>query len=308
MRSPDGRVGLVLGAGGITGIAWLAGAVQAVRDHTGWNPAEADIITGTSAGAVVAAVLAAGHDPYDLLRFAEEPETLEEAVALATAGRGPERLSLPLPGSLRLVASAVRTRRLQALSGLLPRGMRSANEIRGITHDACSAGWPQSPELWLHACELASGRLVTFGRAGAPDAELADAVAASCAVPAYYRPVRIGDRDYVDGGLRSLTNADRLIDERCDTILILSPFSTNDRGALLDTAILGAARSATAAWTEREAGQLRETGAEVTVIGPSADDVRAMGLNPMERSHSRHVLETAAASVAGRLAELPAAA
>jgi NTE family protein len=308
MRSPDGKVGLVLGAGGITGIAWLSGAVRAVREHTGWDPADADIITGTSAGGVVAAVLAAGQDPCDLLRFAEEPETLADAVVLATAGRGPEALRLPLPGSLRLVASALRTRRLQSLSGLIPRGVRSSNEIRGLTHAACSAGWPGQPELWLHTCDLHSGELVTFGREGAPAADLADAVAASCAVPAYYRPAQIGDREYVDGGLRSLTNADQLADERCDTILILSPFSTTDRGALIDTAILGAARSATALRTQREAALLRETGAEVIVIGPGSADVRAMGINPMERAHSRHVLETAAASVAARLTAAPIAA
>jgi NTE family protein len=310
MRSPDGKVGLVLGAGGITGIAWLAGAVRAVQEQTGWDPATADVITGTSAGGVVATVLAAGQDPCDLLRFAEDPEALATAIARATAGRRREGMALPLPGSLPLVASALRTRRLASLSGLLPRGMRSSDEIRGLTHAAAAQGWPTHPRLWLHTCDLRSGRLVTFGRDGAPAASLADAVTASCAVPSYYRPVRIGRRDYIDGGLRSLSNADQLVDERCDTVLILSPFATTDRGALLDTAIFGAARSTTAARTAREAQRLRETGAEVLMIGPTGEDVRAMGLNPMERSRSRLVLETAVESVGRRLAEhrLPVAA
>ncbi|MCW3010702.1 MAG: patatin-like phospholipase family protein, partial [Solirubrobacterales bacterium] len=67
------RVGVVLGAGGITGIAWLMGALEAVRAHTGWEPGTARVVSGTSAGAVAATVLAAGIDPEELLRMAEEP-------------------------------------------------------------------------------------------------------------------------------------------------------------------------------------------------------------------------------------------
>lgn len=75
------RVALVLGAGGITGIAWLSGALTALREETGWDPATADLITGTSAGAVAATVLAAGEDPVGLLRYAEDPDALEEVIA-----------------------------------------------------------------------------------------------------------------------------------------------------------------------------------------------------------------------------------
>jgi len=304
-RSTGPKVGVVLGAGGITGIAWLAGAVRAIREQTGWDPATADVITGTSAGAVVATVLAAGQDPCDLLIHAEEPAAHEHAVALATAGRPAERLPLPLPGSLSLALGGLVTRDLRhrraSLAGWLPRGVRSADEIRGLTHEAALAGWPQDRELWLHTCDMRSGRLVTFGREGAPDAPLADAVVASCAVPSYYRPVAIGGRRYIDGGMRSFTNADRLLGEDCDVVLVLSPFATRHRGALLDTALFGVARTATSVRTEREAERLREAGAQVAIVAPAAQDIRAMGLNPMERAHSRHVLETAEASVAARL-------
>lgn len=298
----------MLGAGGITGIAWLAGALRAVHEQTGWDPATADIITGTSAGAVAATVLAAGQDPCDLLAYAEDPLLLAGAIAAATADRGPEGLALPLPGSLALAASGLvggsARRRLTALSGLLPRGVRSGDEIRGLTHEAAAAGWPSRAELWLHACDLRSGRLVTFGRHGAPAAPVADAVAASCAVPAYYRPVTIEGRRYVDGGLRSFTNADRLAGEGCDVVLVLSPFSSRHRGALLDTAVFGVARAATASRTDRELRHLEEDGARVALVQPAAADIRAMGLNPMDRSRSRRVLECAEASVASRAHEL----
>jgi NTE family protein len=299
------RVGLVLGAGGITGIAWLAGALEALRDHSGWDPASADIISGTSAGAIAATVLAAGQDPAGLLRYAECPEELEEAIRRATDGRERERPSLPWPGSFPLAAAGLVARnprhRLVSLTGLLPRGLRSSDEIRGLTHGAASAGWPSERQLWLHACDYGTGRPVTFGRTGAPAAELSDAVVASCAIPGYYRPVRIGGRQYVDGGLRSFTNADRLVGESCEIVLILAPFSTRQRGALADTALFGPARAMTAARIEREAESLRADGAKVVVIDPAEADLRAMGLNLMDRSRSRHVVETAIDSVGERL-------
>lgn len=301
------RVGLVLGAGGITGIAWLAGALRAVREQTGWDPADAALISGTSAGAVAATVLAAGQDPCDLLVYAEDPPRLDRAIASATAARGPEGLALPWPGSLARVATGpfagTPRQRLASVAGLLPRGLRSGDEIRGLAHEASAAGWPADGRLWLHACDLRSGRLVTFGRDGSPDAPLADAVVASCAVPSYYRPVTIGGRRYVDGGLRSLTNADRLAAEPLDAVLILSPFSTSERGHLLDTAIFGMARSATAGRTAREAQLLRDAGIHVACIGPDPADIRAAGLNPMDRSRSRRVMETATTSVAERLGD-----
>lgn len=305
---PRPKVGLVLGAGGITGIAWLAGALDAVKQHTGWDPASADVICGTSAGAVAATVLAAGHDPCDLLGYAEEPHTLREAIARATADRGRQGIPVPRPGALGLALTGLATRdprrRVASLSGLLPRGVRSGDEIRGLTHAAAQDGWPTHRELWLHAWDMGAGRLVTFGHRDAPEASLTDAVVASCAVPAYYRPVRIGRRDYMDGGVRSLTNADRLLGEGCDIVVVLTPFSTHERGPLRDTAIFGAVRSATAARTAREAHQLRAEGTRVAVVPPQADDIRAMGLNPMERRHSRLVLETARASVGARAQEL----
>ncbi|WP_372790002.1 patatin-like phospholipase family protein [Paraconexibacter sp.] len=301
------KVGLVLGAGGITGVAWLAGALKALQQKTGWDPSTADVIAGTSAGAIVAAVLGARRDPVDLLPYAEDPALLRAAIDRAITDRPGERFAFPLPGSLRLGVAGLATtnwrERVSSLSGFLPRGMRPTDEIRGLTHEAVAAGWPTHTDLWLHSWDVREGRLVTFGALGAPEADLADAVAASCAVPSYYRPVRIDGRVYVDGGLRSFTNADRLTTEKCDTVVCLTPFSTRDRGPWLDTAVFGAVRTATAARTERELRRLRDAGTQVVHLQPTGADIRAMGLNPMDRGRSRRVLETARASVAEGLDE-----
>jgi NTE family protein len=294
----------VLGAGGITGIAWLLGALEAVRESTGWDPRSADVISGTSAGAVAAAVLATGADPARLLTYAEDQEQLDAAIAEATHARPQHPPGAAWPGSLALAATGLLARspraRVASLVGVLPRGRRRTDEIRGLTLEATTAGWPDR-ELWVHATDYGTGERVTFGRDGAPAAPLADAVAASCAVPGLYQPVRIGERRYVDGGLRSFTNADALLDAGCDVVLCLAPFSGRARGPLLDTAVLGAARTVTGAALRREVRQLRAGGVQVAVVEPAREDLHAMGLNPMDRARSRRVLETARASVAARV-------
>ncbi len=263
------------------------GRPPALQQRTGWDPTTADVIAGTSAGAIVATVLGARHDPAGLLPYAEDAALLRVAIDDATADRPAERLMLPLPGSLRLgvaglTAPSMRGR-LASLSGFLPRGVRSTDEVRGLTHEAVAAGWPEHTALWLHSWDVRDGRLVTFGAPGAPQGDLADAVVASCAVPSYYRPVRIDGRVYVDGGLRSFTNADRLLTENCDIVVCLTPFSSRQRGPLLNTAVFGAVRTATAARTERELQKLRDAGTEVVHLQPTSADIRAMGLNPMDR-------------------------
>ena len=82
---------------------------------------------------------------------------------------------------------------------------------------------------------------------------------------------------------------------------MLSPFATTSRGPLIDLALFGAARHATALQLRRDVQLLRDGGARVVVVEPTAADLAAMGLNPMERRHSRHVLETAAGSIRAAL-------
>ncbi|MCW3017047.1 MAG: patatin-like phospholipase family protein [Solirubrobacterales bacterium] len=295
------RVGLVLGAGGTVGIAWLVGALEAVRRQTGWDAASADIISGTSAGSVVGALLAARIDPATLLDMAEDPAALDRAITAATAGREHRPRSPAWPGSLALgltgLLSSDPHRRLSSLTGFLPAGPRSTGDIRGITHAAAAHGWPTHTQLWLNTCDYKSGRRVTFGRDGAPEADLADAIAASCAVPGYYQPVDIGDRSYVDGGLWSFTNADALSGAGCDLVICLSPTSSRERGSVLDTALCGPLRAVTGQRLRRETAVLRAQGTEVLILEPSAADLGAMGINPMGISRSRQIIETAVASV-----------
>ncbi len=303
------RIAIVLGGGGITGIAWLLGALEVIEEQTGWDPASADVVCGTSAGAIAAAVLAGGSPTEELLALAERPELLAERIEEAT-GKPAERRRIPMawPGSLALgltgLAAVNPRRRLTSLIGFVPSGSASTGEIRGLVHDAALAGWPTTPKLLINACDYRTGRRVTFGADGAPEASLSDAVAASAAVPGWYRPVQIGGRAYVDGGLISFTNADVVAPEQPDVVLCLSPFSSTETGGSRDGAIFGALRRGAHRRLEQELTRLRAGGAEVAAIEPTHEDLRCMGLNVMERGHARAVVETARTTTRARLDEL----
>jgi NTE family protein len=302
----DRRVGLALGAGGTVGIAWLVGALAALREASGWDPAEAEVVAGTSAGSVVAAVLAAGLDPASLLPLAEDRALLASAIADASPASEAGGRRVPAwPGSVALGLTGLLAgdhhRRLGSLLGFLPRGLRSTADIRGLTHAAVRGGWPAHVRLLVHACCYRSGRRVTFGDDGAPPAPLADAVAASCAVPAYYEPVRIGGRHYVDGGLWSFTNADALAGRGLDAVVVLSPASARERGPVLDALVCGPLRRSVGGRLRREASALRAEGTEVVTLEPSGRDLAAMGLNPMGISRSRRIVETARESAVAHL-------
>ncbi|MCW2957469.1 MAG: hypothetical protein JWP18_272 [Solirubrobacterales bacterium] len=300
------RIAVVLGAGGITGIAWLLGALEAVRETTGWDPADADVLSGTSAGAVAAVVTAARLPAEGLLRLAEDQTELDRAIARAT-GDAPvsHRVPRAWPGSLALgltgLAAGSHQRRLTSLAGFVPAGFRSGDEIRGLVHDAAAHGWPQHMELLVNATDYGTAQRVTFGAHDAPEASLVDAVTASAAVPGYYRPVAIGDRRYIDGGVVSFSNADVVAPFEPDVVLCLSPFGSTVSGGRADAALFGPVRRAAAWQLRREASRLQAQGARVEIIEPTRADLDVMGINVMERAHARAVLETARASVSRSL-------
>lgn len=308
------RIAIVLGAGGITGIAWLLGALEVVREETGWDPASADVLCGTSAGAIAAVTLAGGVATDDLLRLAEDPAALraQTAAAVGDAAVG-HAVPLAWPGSVALGVTALAGgtggpgRRLASLAGFAPRGSRSPDEVRGLVHAADRGGWPTRPQLLLNACDYRTGARVTFGAEDAPAASVTDAAAASAAVPGWYRPVRIDGRDYVDGGLVSFTNADVVAAERPDLVLAFAPFSSVESGGRRDRATFGLLRRATHAQLERELAGLRAQGIATAALEPTAEDLRVMGLNVMERAHARAVVETARATTRGRLGDIAAA-
>jgi NTE family protein len=315
------RIGLVLGAGGIQGGAWLTGGLDALAEETGWDPGEADYVVGTSAGSLIGGLSASGVPPWFMVAHSRG-ETFEGIVdadgrPAAEADRAGgarfelERALPPIgPGSwrlaLRTLSSPRRYSPATVATGWLPRGVFSTLAIKETIRRVVTSGWSLHPNLWIVTCDYETGRRVAFGRRDSPEADLADAVAASCAIPGIYHPVTIGGRRYVDGGVCSTSNLDLLRDEELDLVICLNPTSTLHpvRAALNPRDWFNVAmRNASGRRLGSEAKKLRAVGAQVVLIQPTGEDLDAMGPNLMSPRNRNHVIETARRTVADQLRE-----
>ena len=314
------RVGLVLGAGGIQGGAWLTGGLDALAEETGWDPASADHVVGTSAGSMIGALCASGipawfmvaHSRGETFQDVRDANGRPAAESDRSAGAGftLQRALPPIgPGSwrlaLRTLANPRRYTPATVATGWLPRGIFSVDGLKDTIRSVVPSGWSPHPNLWIVACDYETGRRTAFGREGAPQADLADAVAASCAIPGLYHPVTIDGRRYVDGGIYSTSNADILRNEDLDLVICLNPTSTlhpvravNPRDAfnLVFQRVSGRRLG-------REANRLRAAGTEVVLIQPLQEDLEAMGPNLMRRGNRNKVIEVARQTVARQLAD-----
>jgi NTE family protein len=157
--------------------------------------------------------------------------------------------------------------------------------------------------FWAVACDYRTGKRVPFGRVDAPTAEVADAVAASCAIPGFFRPVEIRGRPYVDGGVCSASSLDLVAGSGLDLVICLTPLASRHRvGGLHPFDRLGdASRGANGRRLGYEAKKVRRYGTEVVFIQPDAEDLAVMGRNLMSPERRHLVIETAARTVAERL-------
>lgn len=292
------RVGLVLGGGGVVGASWMVGALQALDEEAGFRADSATRVLGTSAGALVGALGAAGVSPQDMAHYASGA-----AGHIVGEAAGPYRFSLwPPPlgfGSARMAAAMLsqqRDRSVGALMmGLLPRGVINTDPIHRLVERVVGTKWPDRPSLRVVACDYGSGQRVTFGSAWAPASSVGAAVAASCAIPAFFRPVRIGERTYIDGGIHSHSNLDLIAEEELDLVVCLSPMSSRapTTATTMLERIAAARRRRAAAALTAETRVLAERGTELVVLEPELEDLAAMGANPMARDRSERVIETA---------------
>ena len=316
------RIGLVLGAGGVVGGSWLIGALEALESETGWSPTSADVISGTSAGSVIGALTAAGIEPSLLAAYSsggagdEVAEAAERAGIVLEEGLGemPYKLQRALPplgpGSWRMALSTLLRPMSHApsavMAGWLPRGFVSTKPIGDLVDRFVEDGWP-APEgggrYYAVAADYASGRRVAFGRDDAPEADVRDAVAASCAIPGFYHPVKIGSRRYIDGGICSPSNLDLMCDEGLDLVVCLNPMSSLAQMTARSTSERVAARFRAQAGRRlgSEAKKLRERGTDVLILQPTAEDLAVMGTNFMARDRREAVVERAIRTTARQL-------
>ena len=252
---------LVLAGGGLTGIGWEVGVLAGLAAEGVEPGATADLIIGTSAGSVVGARVAQGAD-------------LEALFAEQLADAGTERAASIDGDAVTEIFEAMlsadgdpgdRHRRVGALA-LAAETIPEEERLVVVAARLPDPAWP-ARRLQVVAVDAVSGETALFDAdSGVP---LVEAVAASCAVPGIWPPTTIGDRRYVDGGVRSPDNAD--LAAGFDRVLVLVPMR-------MDVAAVA---------------RLEETGS-VAVVYPDDEALMAMGPNPLDPAFR------AAAARAGR--------
>ena len=270
---------LVLGAGGTVGMSSHAGVLRALQE-AGVEPDAADVVIGTSAGSSVGAQLASG-------------APVEELYARQLAGPGGELPAKLGPGRiLRYAAVLVRHRGdPQAGRAKLGRLALAAETVSEADRRAVIASrlpsheWP-AQRLVVTAVDAVTGEFRTFSADdGVP---LVDAVGASCAVPLVWPPVTIGDRRWIDGGIRSPVNADLAAGH--DQVVVLAPI-TRAVGPMSATG---------------QVAGLRAAGARVVLVAPDAAARKAIGRNPLDPARREPAARAGRAQAAGLAADVAA--
>jgi NTE family protein len=321
-RARRGGTGLVLGAGGVLGAAWMTGALAGLSDRLPCAAADVDLIVGTSAGSVLAAALRCRAPFEEMVAWQRGQATglLRESAALA-AHDGPLP---PLPrwrfGSVPLAWAALitpyRVPPWVAASAWLPHGRGQHAALRSlVTGLQVASGGPPSSwwadgRTWIAAVDYDTGQRVLFGRDGAPAASLPDAVVASCSIPGWYEPAVIGGRRYVDGGVRSMTSLDVLAGTDVQDIYVLAPMASTEPDHPLRPHLQmeRRLRQVLTVVLVRQAKVLAARGKRVTVLTPGPRDLAAMGINLMDPRRRQDVLELSFRTSAEALAALDRAA
>ena len=247
---------LVLGGGGVAGVAWEIGALDAL-ERAGVVLRDADRIVGTSAGSVVGAQLCSG-EPLESLcarQLVPAEQSTELAVEFDVEAIANVVITALTEG-LDAQQMRVRMGAFALATDTVPESVRRAViEARLSSHD-----WTDR-ELIVTAVHAHSGEFVTFDRHGAVG--LVDAVTASCAVPGVWPPVSIDGARYIDGGVRSGVNLD--LAAGADVVVVLAPSAMGFGGSVHD-----------------EAEPLRSAGAVVEVIVADEGSLAAFGTNVLD--------------------------
>ncbi|PRY23449.1 patatin-like phospholipase family protein [Pseudosporangium ferrugineum] len=260
---------LVLGGGGVTGVAWEIGLLHGLAER-GLDLSGADLFVGTSAGSVVAAQLTSG-TPVAELYARELADTSGDTNAVfgtrallgfVVAGLWPGDRA---KGRARLGRAALKAR-------TVPESERRTAIAARVQRDE----WPAA-RLLVPAVDALTGEVRVFDRDSG--VSLIDAVAASCAVPLVWPPMTVAGRRYVDGGVRSAANADLARDY--DRVIVVAPLTAAVRRR------------------DRPASQARTLPGRTAVISPTDAALTAIGRNPLDPSRRAPAAEAGRMQAAG---------
>ena len=244
---------LVLGGGGLAGIAWHIGMVYGMAE-AGVDVTAADLLVGTSAGSTVVAQIGSGRPVGDWYRRQVELDL--QTGELRPAGMSIERLwELMIRLAEQFPDPAERRRQVGKLA--LEADTPSEAERRALVAGRLAGlGWPERP-VAIVAVEATTGDRRVFDAHSGVD--LVDAVAASSAVPGVWPPVTIGDTRYVDGGIYSSCNAE--LAAGYQRVLVLAPIADGE--------------------IEEQMDQVRATG-RIELLTPDATSRAAFGTDPLD--------------------------
>lgn len=281
-----GKNALVLGGGGVLGVSWATGLLAGLAEG-GVDATSADLIVGTSAGSVVSAQIAVGN-------------TLDELMAEQTGGSSPVPAELNFdPANLMAIfhkwaSYSTMTADACAEIGAMAIASKTSSLESWLETFAqiADTDWPERP-LVVTAVDADSGDFQPWDRSsGAP---FHAAIASSCTVPGLFPVVPINDRRYMDGGVRSTTNAD--LASGYDNVLVIAPIGARQDG--IDP--LGRKLS------EAEIEALTAEGSRADLVFPDAPSLEAMGINRMDATRQKATAEAGARqgeALAARIADI----
>jgi NTE family protein len=257
-----GGQALVLGGGGVAGIAWTTGLLVGLAEH-GQDLTGADLLVGTSAGSVVAAQVASGRPLAEL--YARQADPAQQTPEIP-AEIDFEKFAAEFGGAVTGATDPAEVRRAVGRLALAAETVSEAErraviEARLPVHD-----WP-AQRLVIVGVDAETGEPRRFDRESG--VSLVDAVAASCAVPGVWPAVTIDGRRYVDGGVRSMENADYAAGST--RITVVAPLGLES--------LMPAEKPLL-----KVVDELRAAGAEVALIAPDEASVAAIGPNALDPS------------------------
>ncbi len=236
------HMGLCLTGGGITGAMYEVGVLAALEDSfQDFQACDFDIFVGGASGAVVATALAGGFPAQRLYRALLDPGDdffpLQRNHLLRFDGREIRRVSTATVGAVRRLLGSVTSKpldldlwtELDRFYDSLPAGFFAVDPFeRFLSEVLRRRGIAESFEelpsaLYIIAYDLDQGERVVFGAEPHEQASVPKAVAASCAVPMLYAPVRIGERDLIAANAGETGHADVAVSAGCDTVMVINP-------------------------------------------------------------------------------------
>jgi NTE family protein len=280
--------GLIIGAGGDTGFAWSAAMLSDLEAHLDWDARDAELLVGTSAGALQCAFLASGVPVADVIawRSGQLPIT-HPLKARPTVDRAPIQKSwLPMPAEPRLALRGLTgaVPAAAAMSGLLPRGARSLDRwIAPLLAVTDGSAWVKHPNTRIVAVDCTTGKPVVFGSPDAPKCGIGAAVLASASIPGVFPPVEIEARRYMDGAVATSTSAHLAIGHGLDELIVLAPLAGAGRPTAPDYLLRQRMRKLVL----EEVKQAQAAGLTVRLFTPTAADIAVMGPNSIDIKRSR---------------------